>query len=125
VPFASIEAVMPRLGELAPEKGAEVPPATPGGEKLKCPECGGDLVAVRSGEVRGAALRTCLVCFGRWVDGAELVRLRGGGLLARLLSVFRTKRRPAAAAREAGAGPPEVPPAEESARTEAPAEDGE
>ncbi len=126
VPFASIEAVMPRLGELAPAKDEAPAPADAAADKLKCPECGGDLVAVRHAEVRGASVRTCLVCFGRWIDGAELVRLKGGGLLSRLLGIFGTKSRPPAAGQETGAEPsPDAPASEESARTETPAEDGE
>jgi Zn-finger nucleic acid-binding protein len=119
VPFASLESVMPRLAELAPQEVRDSGDELDTAEKLKCPECGGDLVSVRSNEVRGAAVRTCLVCFGRWIDGAELAKLRRRGFFGRLLDAFRPK----AAAQSSEGGeemPPASPLAEESARSESP-----
>ncbi len=122
VPFESCEAVMPRLTELAPEEPpAEAPPAA---ARLKCAGCGGDLVTVRAHDAGGIAVRTCLVCFGRWVDGQELARTRGRGLLGMLRAALRRlapkdKRPPSAPAPEA-APPVAQPPSEESARTETP-----
>ncbi len=110
VPFSGIELIIPRISDLAPE---EPVPAAPEGGKGKCPECGGNLVTVKSGEIRGAAARTCLVCFGRWIDGSELSKLRKRGLLSRLLGLF--------GARPGKPAPAEdVAPfsAEESARTD-------
>jgi Zn-finger nucleic acid-binding protein len=120
VPFASIEVVMPRLAELAPRSAEGLAAAGDPAAKLKCPECGGDLVTVKSGEARGGAVRTCLVCFGRWIDGAELARFRRRGLLGRLLDIFRSKPSPAAGPSPEAAAPPPAP--EESARTEPPEE---
>jgi Zn-finger nucleic acid-binding protein len=116
VRFASIEAVMPRLRDLAPGPQVVVAPCA-GDAKLNCPECGGDLVAVKSGEFGGVAVRTCLVCFGRWVDGAELNRFGRRGFLARLLGWLMPGR---GEAPPAGSGPGAAPQGpEESVRTEA------
>ena len=122
VPFASLESVMPRLAELAPQEASRSEAEIDAGEKLKCPECGGDLVSVRSNEVRGAAVRTCLVCFGRWIDGAELAKLHRRGLFGRLFDVFRPKTAPQSSA-GGGEMPPASPLAEESARSEPPEEE--
>jgi Zn-finger nucleic acid-binding protein len=112
VPFSGIELILPRISDLAPQ--GEVPAVAASG-KPKCPECGGDLVTVKSGEIRGAAARTCLVCFGRWIDGGELAKLRKGGLFSRLLRLFGFRPEKRAPAAE---GPAPFS-AEESARTEA------
>ena len=119
VPFASLESVMPRLAELAPQAVEPLGQDFDPGEKLKCPDCGGDLVAVRSNEVRGAAVRTCLVCFGRWIDGIELSKLRKRGFFGRLFDVFRS-RGPSPAGGEGTESTSASPIAEESARTEPP-----
>lgn len=125
IPFGCIEMVMPRLGELARREPLDAAAAAGADDKLKCPECGGDLVTVRSGEVRGLAVRTCLVCFGRWVDGGELGKLKRRGLVARFLGLFRSKG-PGPAEERGGklpVGPGPGPAAEESARTEARADE--
>jgi Zn-finger nucleic acid-binding protein len=127
LPFGSIETVVPRLAELAE---ALSPAAGPGGravpERLKCPDCGGDMVAVRSNEVRGAALSTCLVCFSRWASGTELSKLRRRGLLSRLLGMFLPGKRPIAPVGEPGPAPApasEGTSGEESVRTTPPGDD--
>jgi Zn-finger nucleic acid-binding protein len=119
IPFGCIEMVMPRLAELAPGGAVEPPPAGDAGDKLKCPECGGDLVTVKSGEVRGLAIRTCLVCFGRWVDGGELGKLKRRGLLARFFDLFRSGEPGGGSEGSTAAPGGPGPAAEESARTEA------
>jgi len=114
---------MPRLAELAP---AQAPPPPSAPAKLRCPGCGGDLVAVKAHGLRGAAALTCLVCFGRWVDGADLARTRGrglGGLLRSLLRALLPKDRPPATPPGPPPPPPPQPPSEESARTEVPRQD--
>jgi len=124
VPFESCEAVMRRLAELAPAQAPAAPPAGP--DKLKCPGCGGDLVAVKAHGAGGVVVRTCLVCFGRWVDGWELGRTRGRGLLGLVKALLRAlspKEKPPRAAPQPAARPPAEPPAEESARTEVPKQD--
>jgi len=122
VPFESMEAVLPRLAELAPagEPSAAAAPAPAAGQKLKCPNCGGDLVTLKDQGAGGAQVHACLVCFGRWVDGSELGRLRGGGL-KRLLASFLRMFRSGGHSPTPGA-PPGAPPAEESSRTETPGE---
>lgn len=134
MPFENWESLAPSLGSLAPASRPteSATPALEGG-KPKCPGCGGDLVTVRAQELGGATVLTCLVCFGRWVDGRELYRLRGGGLrrlwrslLGALLPKESPRGVPAAPAGEAEspaepeeeAPPPGAP--EESARTEPP-----
>jgi len=112
---------MPRLSELAPQPGTEGVGCGVPGEKLKCPDCGGDLVGVKSGEFRGAAVRTCLVCFGRWVDGAELEKLGGKGFFSRILGALIPRGRAPMADEDLPTA--EAPPAEESARTETPEEE--
>jgi len=122
VPFESCEAVMPRLSELAP---AEAPPALPAeAAKSKCPGCGGDLVVVKAYGAGGVAVRTCMVCFGRWVDGSELCRTRGQGLLG-LIRAMLQRLAPKEKLPRNAPPPGEPEPAagfrsEESARTETP-----
>jgi Zn-finger nucleic acid-binding protein len=123
VPFAGMEVVMPRLAELAPAEKPGEPAGAPPAGRLKCPECGGDMVGVKGGEARVSSLRTCLVCFGRWVDGGELFKLRRRGLLGRLADLFRSGKRPPAAGEPARDQTVPQPSAEESARTGAPPED--
>lgn len=128
VPFESCEAVLRRLEDLAPESepAAAAPPA--GRERMKCPGCGGDMVRVKSQGAAVAAMHTCLVCFGRWVDGAEMARTRArglGGFFRRLLRALVPKSRaphsgpPPAHSGGAGAAPAPRS-SEESARMETP-----
>jgi Zn-finger nucleic acid-binding protein len=126
VPFESCEAVLPRLEELA----SDVEPAAeaPVGGAFKCPGCGGDMVRVKTQGAAVSAMHTCLVCFGRWVDGNEMARTRArglGGLFRRLLRGLVPKGRPARsgpppAPPSRPAGPPETGGSEESARMEPP-----
>jgi len=122
VPFESCEAVMPRLAELAPEGTPAPLAAAPA--KVKCPGCGGDLVPVKAHASGGITVRTCMVCFGRWVDGSELLRTRGQGLLGMIKAMFR-RMAPKDKAPKNAPAPGEAEPAahlrsEESARTETP-----
>jgi Zn-finger nucleic acid-binding protein len=118
-----MESVVPRVGELIPDRPGNTVPDIAPQTKLKCPECGGDLVQVKSNEIRGAAVKTCLVCFGRWIEGAELRGMKGRGLFARIFDFFKSKNRPvnidaSEHAPVTGSGVP----AEESARIEPPEE---
>jgi len=125
VPFESVDAVLPRLAELAPPEGL-VPPAEAGQKGLRCPSCGGEMAGVKAHGAGGALVRTCLVCFGRWVDGSDLVRARGHGLRRlwrAILRALKPKERPAPRpepAEEGTAPPRPQPSAEESSRTEPP-----
>lgn len=125
IPFGSVDRVVPRLGELAggersPEAAARRPAS-----KYKCPECGGDLVRVRSGAVRGGSLCTCLVCFGRWVDGEALAGMARRGFWGWLGRLFRPPAPPPLSGDPGAAEPPAGRPGEESARTETSSTDGE
>ena len=58
-------------------------------EKLYCPRCEGHLVKVRSTLDPEVTLLGCLSCYGRWIDGNELLRLKRKGLLTKLGHVFK------------------------------------
>ena len=114
---------MPRLAELAPREAVPRPAVA---AKPRCPSCGGDLVTVKAHGLKGATALTCLVCFGRWLDGADLAKTRGrglGGLLRSLLRALLPKDRPPPPPPPGPPPPPPQPPSEESARTEVPRQD--
>lgn len=125
VPFESISGVMSRLVELAPEAAAGLP-AEADSRPLRCPSCGGETVRVKAQGIGGARVRTCLVCFGRWADGADLVQARGRGLVGLLRAIWRAlapkeRAEPRSEAPLEAAPPPRpAPSAEESSRTEPP-----
>lgn len=74
------------LARSIPEGAAEHPDGAPPG---KCPCCGGNLVRVRDMEHGHARFDTCMVCFGRWIDGDELAKLAGGDLVSKFRDLFR------------------------------------
>jgi Zn-finger nucleic acid-binding protein len=51
----------------------------------KCPCCGGTLVAIRPRSGYGVTIRRCLVCYGGWIEYAEVQKAESSyGVLARL-----------------------------------------
>lgn len=54
-----------------PESGAEK--AAPTDTLWSCPCCAGKLVSVHDRRGSGATVRRCLVCYGGWMDHADLV----------------------------------------------------
>ncbi len=68
---------------LDPEKSA------PEQGKLYCPRCEGHLVKVRGTLDPEVTLLGCLSCYGRWVDGNEILRLKRTTLLTKLGRVLR------------------------------------
>jgi Zn-finger nucleic acid-binding protein len=123
VPFTNIDSISMRIADLEPTNppavklDAEQKVAT-----LKCPECGGELVGVKNNDLGGVSARTCLVCFGRWVDGSDLARSSHRGFFARFLDYFRKRNTSAPDLTVLEEKEPEITP-EESARVAAPDED--
>ncbi len=58
-------------------------------EKLYCPQCEFRLVRVRSGVDPDLTLHGCLSCYGRWVDGEEMSRIKRKSLLVKLGRVLK------------------------------------
>jgi len=61
--------------------------------ELACPCCGGALVAVRDRHGSGACVRRCLVCYGSWMDYADIQAAAEASknLLSRLKNMFASK----------------------------------
>ena len=55
---------------------------------MNCPKCGMELEEIPFGDVR---VDRCFSCEGLWLDKGELeiIRLKEGGFMAQMLSVFR------------------------------------
>jgi Zn-finger nucleic acid-binding protein len=66
------------------EKGPEGEGKTEG--KIACPNCGGPLVEVKSLEEPHILMESCIVCYGRWIDGPELRKLLDRGILSQIKS---------------------------------------
>ncbi len=120
MPFSNIDSVSLRITDLVPANPSVVQEdAEQKFVTLKCPECGGELVGVKNNDLGGVAARTCLVCFGRWVDGGDLVRSSYRGFFARFLDYFRKSNATVPDLAVLEANEPEITP-EESARVAAP-----
>jgi Zn-finger nucleic acid-binding protein len=52
--------------------------------KPSCPICQTHLVQIKSLEIPDLVVWACMVCQGRWVDGAEIIKLQKRGLLSAL-----------------------------------------
>lgn len=59
-------------------------------QKGKCPRCGGTghMVQVTSLKNPDVHIDTCSVCYGQWLDGGEIERLSGQGIMAKIRSLF-------------------------------------
>jgi len=59
-------------------------------KKGVCPRCGGigNMVQVANLEKKGVHVDTCLVCYGQWLDGGELEKLRERGLFGSVKELF-------------------------------------
>ena len=69
------------------ETGEHTQPAVD--EHLNCPRCGDVLLTVRSTEHPDLQIEACLSCYGRWLDGGELGRVRNKGLWRKLTALCR------------------------------------
>jgi Zn-finger nucleic acid-binding protein len=59
--------------------------------RAPCPSCGGDgkMVPVVSARDHGIHIDTCIVCYGQWLDGGELERLKEAGLFDSVAGFFK------------------------------------
>lgn len=59
--------------------------------RAACPVCGGDgkMVACASLQKRGVHIDTCKVCYGQWLDGGELEKLKKKGLMQSVAGFFK------------------------------------
>lgn len=57
-----------------------------------CPRCGGGakLVRLAAPGRKGFKIDTCLVCYGRWLDGGEFQKLNAKGLFKSAAEFFRS-----------------------------------
>jgi Zn-finger nucleic acid-binding protein len=69
--------------------GQDAAPALRASNRPVCPRCGDELLAVRNSDNPDLRVEACLTCYGRWVDGVELVRVRDAGLFDKLKRVLR------------------------------------
>ena len=60
-------------------------------QKGTCPRCGGtgNMVQVTHLKQPDIHIDTCSVCYGQWLDGGELEKLTGHGLIAKIRSLFK------------------------------------
>jgi len=58
-------------------------------DPLKCPRCSDELLPVRSAESLDIQIQACLTCYGRWLDGGEIGRVRDQGLFRKLKEVLK------------------------------------
>ena len=58
----------------------------------KCPRCGGEGNMVRVADLSHGDVHidTCSVCYGQWLDGGELERLRSRGLFDSVKGFFKS-----------------------------------
>lgn len=58
--------------------------------KLKCPQCGGLMIKVKSLQNRNVIIDSCPVCYGQWLESGRLPKLQAGeGILGGLRALFR------------------------------------
>lgn len=59
-------------------------------QKSKCPRCGGEgnMVQVTSLKNNGVHIDTCSVCYGQWLDGGEIEKMKEEGITAKLKGLF-------------------------------------
>lgn len=83
--FARQEAERGR--KLAEERQAKLLAGERALHLMKCPKCGMQLEEIAFGDVR---VDLCCSCDGLWLDKGELdlIRVREGGFMGRMLSVF-------------------------------------
>jgi Zn-finger nucleic acid-binding protein len=60
-------------------------------ERGKCPSCGGDgnMVQCASLKAKDIHIDVCPICYGRWLDGGELERLRSTGVFKSVENFFK------------------------------------
>lgn len=73
------------LGDVGPQD--HEPPRE--GSRLKCPRCSDELLTVHSTDHPDLQVEACLTCYGRWLDGGELGRVRDQGLLQKFKTLLR------------------------------------
>ena len=73
------------LGDAAP-RAHELPDED---ARLVCPRCSDALLTVRSTEHPDLQVDACLTCYGRWLDGGELGRVRDQGLFDKVKDLAR------------------------------------
>lgn len=56
--------------------------------KANCPVCKTPMIKLHAIGNTRVVMDGCKVCYGRWLDGGELSRLKGSGFLAKLKSLF-------------------------------------
>lgn len=56
--------------------------------KANCPECHTPMIKIKALGHADVTMDGCKVCYGRWLDGGELAKLKGGGLWAKLKSLL-------------------------------------
>jgi Zn-finger nucleic acid-binding protein len=56
-----------------------------------CPRCGGEgnMIRCTSLKDKGIHIDTCAVCYGQWLDGGELERLKSEGVFRSVASFFK------------------------------------
>lgn len=56
-----------------------------------CPACGGagKMIQCASLQVHGLHIDTCKVCYGQWLDGGELEKLKQKGILESVAAFFK------------------------------------
>ena len=60
-------------------------------EKATCPRCKGEgkMVQLADPKHQGVHLDRCLVCYGHWLDGGELEKLRNKGVFGTVAGFFK------------------------------------
>ncbi len=60
-------------------------------QQASCPVCGGNgkMVQCASLRKRGVHIDTCSVCYGQWLDGGELEKLKKKGMFETLSGLFK------------------------------------
>jgi len=74
-------------GILREPKGRTPQPPSPD-SPLICPRCNGELLSVRSTDYPEVEIHACLGCYGRWLDGSEMDRIRNKGLLSKFAKLL-------------------------------------
>jgi Zn-finger nucleic acid-binding protein len=60
----------------------------PDGRKVRCPACYGDIMRARNLVNKDISVEQCLMCYGFWLDAAEIQNLKEKGLITDLKEFF-------------------------------------